>query len=122
MLGRISYELKLEGYTCIQDRYTFDDRFIIGFNKYGQTYIPIQLSPCNNVYACYALERAKNIFNNANISVRDLLIIHGRDWNDTFKFSSNSLIQKINCNDYTKGYKSVDRWSTAFRVVEQGLD
>ena len=116
--------LRLEGPTNIPGCYTFDDTFIMGYQKQGgSVQAPIIFRTCNNASAGNALKRAMDIFNRADIKDGDKIFMNGKKWQTTLKFTSNLLIKGITGNDYTKGYQPdrIDRNTAGFTVEPDGL-
>ena len=117
--------LSLEGRTDIPSNLTFDDYFVMGFNdsdKNGITRIPFEAGFTWGSTADL-LRKEMNDFNNAQVKVGEPIFIHGLDWDGTLRFAKNSLVIKnhISSNDYTAGYRSVDKYCTGFYVKHDGL-
>ena len=126
-------KLMLRGNTNIPRKYTFDDVFVLGYDKWGAPYNITKFRGLNNVDAKYALKRATDLFNNEGITVGNTIFIHGENSNNSLVFESKiqpgsqshyptSIIQYGQTrNDYSKGYLSVDRFAIGLRVEERGL-
>lgn len=117
----------LDKVSTIPSNMTFDDTFLIGFNDNaharGVTKLPFWVSMNIGGNTDAILQEEIDDFNNAGVVVGDPIYIHGRYWNDTLTFSylHDALKNCISSNDYTQGYKSVNRWDTGFWIKDDGL-
>lgn len=122
--------LYLEKTSTIPNNMTFDDTFLIGFNDEAHakngvatTKLPFWVSMNIGGNTDAILKEEIDEFNAAGVRVTDPIYIHGRYWDDTVKFRyMNHALQNCQiCNDYTQGYKRVNRWNTGFWAEMDGL-
>ncbi len=119
--------LTLEGPTNIPENLTFDDVFVFGYKRYGaydqvfDDHVAVFRGLLGSE-AGYALERAKCNFNKKHIKNSDAIFMNGEYWDDTltFPYPNHKIIQTSD-NNYSLGFISVNKFTTAFRVGDNGL-
>lgn len=130
LVCRDNGSLFIDKVSTIPRNMTFDDTFLIGFNDEAHakngvavTKLPFWLSMNIGGDTDAILADEINDFNAAGVQVTDPLYIHGRYWDDTvtFCYMSHALQNCQTRNDYTRGYKSVNRWDTGFWAENDGL-
>ena len=115
--------LQLQKSTTIPSNMTFDDTFMLGINnlKYGGiTEYPLYLYQGDS-NADRKLANEIDYFNAQNYPVGCPLFLHGKNWNDTLTLPSKMYLYQGSSNDYSQGYKSIDRWKTGFYTKWDGL-
>jgi len=121
-------DLKLEKTSTIPSNLTFDDTYYIGFEKTNKhrgekNRMPFVLDMNIGGNTDAILKKEIEDFNKAGARVTDYVIMHGKRWDDTLKFSSVNypVKQLMTENDYTYGYKHVSKWGIEFGTENDGL-
>ena len=115
--------LRFNGCTDIPEHLTFNDTFVVGWEKAGTNKIHREIfRPCTGADAGNALGRMMDAFNRANIKSGDTIFMNGQKYDYTLRFANPQLvINGVEVNNYARGYQSIDRNSAAFLVGQDGL-
>lgn len=121
-LSVIDGKLKMTGPTNMPSNLTFDDEFIIHVFDANTRYIKFIYRTDYKKDNASQMAELMNAFNRANVGYGDYVTIIGRGWDGTVRFDprNNPIIQTTR-NDYTQGYRSINKYNYAFRVQHNGL-
>ena len=115
--------LQLRKTSTIPNNMTFDDDYVIGINNIdylGVTEYPFFVL-ANESNADRRLQKEINDFNRRHYKVGCPIFMHGVYWNDTLTLPSKMYLYQSSNNDYSKGYKSRNRWRSGFNTTDIGL-
>lgn len=115
-------QLIMTGPTNIPSNLTFDDEFIIHVFDRNTRIAKLIYRTQYQKQNAPQMDELMDAFNRANVGVGDYITIIGRGWDGTVRFASspNAIIQTTD-NDYTNGYRSINKYDMAFRVTDEGL-